>query len=113
MPTKTQRLAFHFFQNSACNPPCRERTLLPEDAAIDVADERPLASEQIGIEQQHARVLECLDQLEPHQGRAIRQAFFDGLTYAELADRMAVPLGTMKSWIRRGLLQLRGCVGDA
>ena len=43
---------------------------------------------------------------------AIRTAFFDGLTYAELATRNAVPLGTMKSWVRRGLLRLKDCLGD-
>ena len=41
---------------------------------------------------------------------AIRRAFFGGLTYAELAVQAAVPLGTMKSWVRRGLLALKGCL---
>ena len=54
----------------------------------------------------------CLDQLDDSQRDAIRTAFFDGLTYAELADRRAVPLGTMKSWVRRGLLRLRDCLDD-
>jgi RNA polymerase sigma-70 factor (ECF subfamily) len=40
----------------------------------------------------------------------IRAAFLDGATYSQLADRESVPLGTMKSWIRRGLLRLRGCL---
>jgi RNA polymerase sigma-70 factor (ECF subfamily) len=34
----------------------------------------------------------------------------EGNTYEELAERMRVPLGTMKSWIRRGLLKLRDCL---
>jgi len=56
----------------------------------------------------------CLDALDDPQRKAIRTAFFDGLTYAELADRQGVPLGTMKSWVRRGLLRLRECLnGDA
>ena len=54
----------------------------------------------------------CLDQLDQRQRDAIRTAFFDGLTYAELAARDAVPLGTMKSWVRRGLLRLKDCLGD-
>ena len=40
----------------------------------------------------------------------IRSAFLDGVTYEQLAQRMDVPLGTMKSWIRRGLMKLRTCL---
>ncbi len=40
----------------------------------------------------------------------IRAAFLEGATYPQLADREGVPLPTMKSWIRRGLLRLRGCM---
>ena len=40
----------------------------------------------------------------------IRSAFLDGASYPELARREGVPLATMKSWIRRGLLRLRGCL---
>jgi RNA polymerase sigma factor (sigma-70 family) len=55
----------------------------------------------------------CLDKLREEQRDAIRTAFFEGVTYAELADRKAVPLGTMKTWIRRGLAKLKDCLnGD-
>ena len=40
----------------------------------------------------------------------IREAFFGGKTYAELAETQDVPLGTMKSWIRRGLAKLKTCL---
>jgi RNA polymerase sigma-70 factor (ECF subfamily) len=40
----------------------------------------------------------------------VREAFFSGATYKELAERCKVPLATMKSWIRRALLQLRNCL---
>ena len=40
----------------------------------------------------------------------IRTAFMEGVTYDSLATRENVPLGTMKSWIRRGLLRLRSCL---
>jgi len=52
----------------------------------------------------------CLKELEARHSAAIRAAFLDGATYEELAARMKVPLGTMKSWIRRGLLKLRACL---
>lgn len=65
------------------------------------------------VEQDHdERVLvaQCLETLDEHQHRFIRAAFFEGYTYSELADRSKVPLGTMKSWIRRGLERLKRCI---
>jgi RNA polymerase sigma-70 factor, ECF subfamily len=41
---------------------------------------------------------------------AIRAAFLDGATYEMLAERIGVPLGTMKTWIRRSLVKLRACL---
>jgi RNA polymerase sigma-70 factor (ECF subfamily) len=52
----------------------------------------------------------CLELLEPRRRSLIRAAFFDGSTYEELARRAQAPLGSVKSWIRRGLLQLRQCL---
>jgi RNA polymerase sigma-70 factor (ECF subfamily) len=52
----------------------------------------------------------CLEQLEEAQKRAILLAYFDGLTHEELAARIDSPLGTVKSWIRRGLQRLKGCL---
>lgn len=86
--------------------------VVTEDHAAEIPDTRETASEQIEAAQDRARIFHCLDALEARQGSAIRSAFFDGFTYAQLADRMKVPLGTMKGWIRRGLLQLRECLGD-
>jgi RNA polymerase sigma-70 factor (ECF subfamily) len=58
-----------------------------------------------------AQLERCLDQLEARRRALIRAAFFEGCTYEELATRLAAPLGSIKSWIRRGLLQLRECLG--
>ena len=57
-----------------------------------------------------AQVHTCLGHLDQKTRDNIRSAFFDGFTYAELAERADVPLGTMKSWIRRGLQKLRTCL---
>jgi RNA polymerase sigma-70 factor (ECF subfamily) len=48
--------------------------------------------------------------LEERQQDAIRTAFFEGTTYAELAEQRDVPLGTIKSWVRRGLARLKRCL---
>ncbi|HEY6256087.1 MAG TPA: sigma-70 family RNA polymerase sigma factor [Xanthobacteraceae bacterium] len=80
------------------------------DAAEEVRDPGPAASELVEAAQDASRLTLCLEQLESRQSTAIRSAFLDGNTYEELAERMKVPLGTMKSWIRRGLLKLRDCL---
>ncbi|MBV9929665.1 MAG: sigma-70 family RNA polymerase sigma factor [Alphaproteobacteria bacterium] len=80
------------------------------DAALDVADEGPLAPELIEKAQDRHRLFGCLAELEEKSAAAIRAAFLDGLSYPDLATREGVPLPTMKSWIRRGLIRLRGCL---
>ncbi|HAI47146.1 MAG TPA: RNA polymerase subunit sigma, partial [Stenotrophomonas sp.] len=56
------------------------------------------------------RLEDCLDTLEPRRRSLIRLAFLDGASYEELARRIGSPLGSVKSWIRRGLGQLRVCL---
>jgi RNA polymerase sigma factor (sigma-70 family) len=60
--------------------------------------------------QEYGRLRRCLEVLEPDDRQSIREAFFSGATYKELAERCQVPLGTMKSRIRRALAQLRMCL---
>lgn len=78
--------------------------------APDVADDAPSAVDGLLASEADRSLHLCLDDLEANQREAIRSAFFGGLTYAELAQRKAVPLGTMKSWVRRGLLRLKECL---
>lgn len=80
------------------------------DAAANVEDDSPSAFTVVERQQDAARLAGCLDELEDRARAMIRAAFLDGATYPELAEREGVPLGTMKSWIRRGLQRLRGCL---
>jgi RNA polymerase sigma-70 factor (ECF subfamily) len=86
------------------------RRMEPIESADAVSDPAPAAVERVELAQQHQRLSRCLEELEARHASAIREAFLDGTTYEELAARMSVPLGTMKSWIRRGLLKLRTCL---
>jgi RNA polymerase sigma-70 factor (ECF subfamily) len=86
------------------------RRSTPIEEAPPIADEAPLASETMVADETSHQLHGCLDGLEQRQRDAIRTAFFDGVTYAELAERQAVPLGTMKSWVRRGLARLKECL---
>jgi RNA polymerase sigma-70 factor (ECF subfamily) len=68
------------------------------------------AIEALSEYESRTAIFDCLEALPPNQQKAIRLAFFDGSSHSELAHILKVPLGTTKSWIRRGLLQLRGCL---
>jgi len=86
------------------------RRTSPIDDAPDIADPGPGAERALLASEDTRRLLDCLDGLDAPQRDAIRTAFFDGVTYAELAIARAVPLGTMKSWVRRGLARLKDCL---
>ena len=80
------------------------------EAAGDIADDDPSSLELLEQAEDASRLRQCLDELEERARTLIRSAFFEGSTYPELAKSAGVPLPTMKSWIRRGLQSLRGCL---
>jgi RNA polymerase sigma factor (sigma-70 family) len=86
------------------------RTMDPIEAASEIADTAGGADRVIEGAQDYARLHGCLDGLASHERAALRGAFFDGNTYEDLASRMKVPLGTMKSWIRRAMIKLKACL---
>ena len=52
----------------------------------------------------------CIELLKNNYRKSILLAYYYGLTHEELAARLKTPLGTVKSWVRRGLNQLKGCL---
>ncbi|MDJ0978896.1 MAG: sigma-70 family RNA polymerase sigma factor [Erythrobacter sp.] len=80
------------------------------EEAAPLPDEAPLADALLVDAERDAQIHKCLGTLDDRAQTYIRAAFFEGHTYAQLADAADVPLGTMKSWIRRGLLRLRACL---
>ena len=55
----------------------------------------------------------CMQGLSAQQRQSVALAFFDGLSHAEVAEQMRQPLGTVKSWVRRALMSLKGCLESA
>lgn len=80
------------------------------EAAAPLPDKSPLADALLVDAEQTAQIHKCIASLDERTRTHIRAAFFDGKTYAQLAEQADVPLGTMKSWIRRGLQRLRACL---
>jgi RNA polymerase sigma-70 factor (ECF subfamily) len=80
------------------------------ELAQDIEDATASPAQQAQAATDRDRLERCLELLEPRGRSLIRAAFFDGSTYEELATRVQAPLGSIKSWIRRSLLQLRQCL---
>ncbi len=80
------------------------------DAALDLADDGPSPEKLTEASQEGARIEQCLATLEPDRAEAVRGAYLDGYSYDELAERYAVPLNTMRTWLRRSLIKLRECL---
>lgn len=82
----------------------------PIEAAFAVPDAAPSAQSGLETAEGSAQLQACLAELDGPLQSAIRAAFLEGHTYDALAQRAGVPLGTMKSWIRRSLIKLRACL---
>ncbi len=94
------------------SPRGRAVTPIPDGMGVEAADDAPLADQSLVAAEEGQRLDDCMEQLEDRSRGAIRSAFLDGLTYADVADRTGVPLPTMKSIIRRALIRLRECLHD-
>lgn len=86
------------------------RSVQPLEADFDIAGADPSALDVLIEKGELARLENCFDEIEEKHAGAIRTAFLAGETYEEVARRFAVPLGTAKSWIRRGLAKLKNCL---
>ncbi|MBL8362464.1 MAG: sigma-70 family RNA polymerase sigma factor [Rubrivivax sp.] len=85
-----------------------DRDLLQD---LPSGDAGPLAQLEQAAE---ARALRgCLQQLGGETQQALALAFYQGQSYSEVADHLRQPLGTVKSWVRRGLQSLKGCLERA
>lgn len=85
-------------------------TPLDDANALHIVDPDPGPSAHSAASEERQRLERCLDTLADQQRQAVRAAFFSGVTYNQLAERVGVPLATMKSWIRRSLMRLRDCL---
>jgi RNA polymerase sigma-70 factor (ECF subfamily) len=91
--------------------PRTEATGEEYDVAVDAwQDDAPGPMEQLMASSEAAALARCLQQLEAKQRQSIMLAFFNGLSHSELASHMKQPLGTVKTWVRRGLERLKGCL---
>lgn len=80
------------------------------DEAGEIADSGPDPEDTALQRDEGRRIDTCMQELEADRAAAVRKAYVEGLSYQELADMFAVPLNTMRTWLRRSLLKLRECM---
>jgi RNA polymerase sigma-70 factor, ECF subfamily len=73
-------------------------------------DQAPGPMERLAAAGEAAALARCLEQLDAKQRQSIVLAFFHGLSHSELSGHMKEPLGTVKTWVRRGLERLKACL---
>jgi len=95
----------------------RRRQARPQLAAKLEPDNRVDAGPRVDVQMEWqsraAEVRRALETLPLLQRVAVELAFFDGLTHAEIAEQLEVPLGTVKTRVRQGLLKMRDCLAGA
>jgi RNA polymerase sigma-70 factor, ECF subfamily len=90
------------------------RRAQPLTEGAEEADERALpADEEIELTDRRRLVQEALRRLPAEQREALELAYYGGLTQSELAERLSVPLGTIKSRMFTGLRRLRDLLAEA
>lgn len=83
------------------------------DVAVEAwQDDAPGPLAQLTAASDAAALAHCLERLDAKQRQSILLAFFNGLSHSELASHMKQPLGTVKTWVRRGLERLKSCLGE-
>lgn len=87
-----------------------ERPLGRDGETPDVPDENAEPLDETISGREADALQRCLDELEEPAREAIQMAYWKGLSHQELAGRLKKPLGTVKSWVRRGLEKLRNCL---
>lgn len=85
----------------------RQRRLENQSDEVFSVVVAPQYEKELDEKRRGERVRSLVDELNPQQKRAIELAYFQGLSHTEIAAELKEPLGTVKSWIRNGLMRLR------
>ena len=80
------------------------------DAADLVADTDAGPHERAALSRDARALADCMDTLAGRQRQAIGMAYLHDLSHTDIAGRLGLPIGTVKTWIRRGLDRLRDCL---
>ncbi|WP_241687798.1 sigma-70 family RNA polymerase sigma factor [Janthinobacterium sp. 17J80-10] len=81
-----------------------------QQATDELAGQAPTPLELVQLSENAAALAQCFKRLEGLHRQAIALAFYHDLSHGDVAEQMQLPIGTVKTWIRRGLERLRLCL---
>jgi len=86
----------------------------PFDGAVSEALQDPAATpiESLMMSRDAGALADCMAELAGSHRQVVGLAFFHDLSHSEVAHRLALPIGTVKTWIRRSLEKLKACLGE-
>jgi RNA polymerase sigma-70 factor (ECF subfamily) len=89
-----------------------EVSLEDEPAAVDASGDEPNPLARREMTEDLRRLLACLGQLEEDKRRMVLLAYYSGWTREQLAAKFDAPANTIKTWLRRSLMEIRECLGS-
>ena len=84
-----------------------------EEGAVQIASVDPGPADLLDRATESLGIRRCMEALDPAHRQALALAYYQGLSQTEIAEAMGAPIGTVKSWVRRGLDRLRHCLEAA
>ncbi|MEH2510449.1 RNA polymerase sigma-70 factor (ECF subfamily) [Nitrobacteraceae bacterium AZCC 1564] len=90
-----------------------EISIEEEPAAMDVASDMPDPLVRKDMTEELQRILDCIGQLEPQRQRLVLLAYYNGWSREQLSRKFDTPLNTIKTWLRRSMVEIRECLGLA
>jgi RNA polymerase sigma-70 factor (ECF subfamily) len=89
-----------------------EASIEDEPEAMETAAETPNPLAKQERTEELKQLLACIGRLEPQRQRLVLLAYYDGWSREQLAAQFDIPVNTIKTWLRRSLLEIRECLGS-
>jgi RNA polymerase sigma-70 factor (ECF subfamily) len=88
-----------------------EASIEDEPDAMEVAADSPDPLARREMSEELKRLLECVGRLEPDRQKLVLLAYYNGWSREQLAEKFGSPVNTIKTWLRRAMLDIRECLG--
>src|SRR5260370_21846828 len=88
-----------------------EVSMEEEATAMEVAADSPDPLARREMSEELKRLLECVGRLEPDRQKLVLLAYYNGWSREQLAAKFETPVNTVKTWLRRSMMDIRECLG--